>query len=123
LEFSWDRVAQQHVELFEDLRQKRDRGGCPMPLTVHFAQGCDRRGDVQSIPKAFNFLGSQQGPLPRIPFLHQDMSFLEGLGLYLSQALHPNEAEAALLGVAGDREACHRALRKVRQLGDMLVAP
>ena len=34
-----------------------------------------------------------------------------------------SDAVAALLGVAGDRDACHRALRKVRQLGDMLVAP
>jgi len=122
-EFSWDRVAQRHVELFEDLRQRRDRGGPPVPLTVHFAQGCDPRGGVHGVPKVFNFLGGQQGPLPRIPFLHQDMSFVEGLGLYLSQALHPNEVEAALLGVTGDREACHRALRKVRRLGEMLVTP
>lgn len=122
-EFSWDRVAQQHVELLEDLRQKRDRGGRPIPLTVHFSQGCDRRGNVQGVPKVFNFLGSRQGPLPRIPFLHQDVSFVEGLGFYLSQALHPNEVEAALLGVTGDREACHRTLRKIRQLGEMLAAP
>jgi hypothetical protein len=122
-EFSWDRVAQQHVELFEDLRQRRDRGGPPVPLTVHFAQGCDRRGGVHGVPKVFNFLGGQPGPLPMIPFLHQDVSFVEGLGLYLSQALHPNEVEAALLGVTGDREACYRALRKVRQLGEMLTTP
>lgn len=122
-EFSWDRVAQQHVELFEDLRQRRDRGGPPVPLTVHFAQGCDCRGGVHGVPKVFNFLGGQQGPLPRIPFLHQDISFVEGLSLYLSQTLHPNEVEAALLGVTGDREACYRALRKVRRLGEMLVTP
>jgi hypothetical protein len=51
------------------------------------------------------------------------MPFVEGLGLYLSQALHPNEVEAALLGVTGDREACYRTLRKIRRLGEMLVTP
>ncbi len=78
---------------------------------------------MHSIPKTFNYLGSQQGPLPRIPFLHQDLPFLEGLGLHLSQVLYPNEVEAALLGVAGDRKMCHQALRKIRQMGDMLTAP
>ena len=121
--FSWDRIGRQHIELIEELQEKREQGNHPVPLTVHFAQGYDAKGNIHSIPKAFNYLGSQQGPLPRIPFLHQDLSSLEGLGLFLSQVLHPNEVEAALLGVTGDREACHRALRKIRQVGDMLIAP
>ncbi len=121
--FSWDRIAKQHVELFEDLLQKHERGTCPLPLTVHFVQGYNLKEHAHSLSKAYNYLGSQQGPLPRVPFLHQDLPFLEGLGLYLSQALHPNEVEAALLGIAGDRETCHQTLRKIRHMGDMLMSP
>ncbi|MCZ6632765.1 MAG: hypothetical protein O7G87_05120 [bacterium] len=41
----------------------------------------------------------------------------------ISQVLHPNEVETEMLGVTGDREACHRALWKIQQVGDMLMAP
>ena len=121
--FSWDRIARQHIELIEDLLQKREQGDYPVPIAVHFVRGCDAKANEHCVPKALNYLGSRQGPLPRIPFLHQDLSFVEGLGLYLSQVLHPNEVEAALLGVTGDPGVCHRALRKIRQMGDMLMAP
>lgn len=123
LNFTWDRIAQQHVVLFERLLMKRDQPTCPIPITVQFTKGCDAEGRLTSITKAYNYLGSQQGPLPRIPFLGQDLSFIEGIGFYLNQMLHPNEVEAALLGICGDRDTAHHTLRKIRQLGNMLMAP
>ena len=123
LDFSWEHTAQQILALFDRLRDKRNQFACPIPVTLHFSLGCNAEGQLKSIPRGFNYVGSQQGPLPRIPFLGQDMAFLEGLGLYLSQMMHPNEVEAAMLGLCGDRDTAHRALRKIRQFGDMLVAP
>lgn len=123
LELSWDHTAERHIVLFEQLLKKRDAPLCHIPITVSFTQSCNATGDLKSVPKGFNYLGSTQGSLPRIPFLGQDMSFVEGLGLHLSQHLHPNEVEAALLGICGDRDTAHQKLRKIRQLGDMLMAP
>ena len=77
----------------------------------------------QSVSKGFNYLGSVQGPLPRISFFGQDMSFIEGLGLHLMQHLHPNEVEAALLGLCSDRDTAYKTLRKIRRFSDMLTAP
>ncbi|MDP6039408.1 MAG: hypothetical protein QGG64_12720, partial [Candidatus Latescibacteria bacterium] len=96
---------------------------CPLPLTMMFTQGCDPQGNVHTRPKAFNYLGSTQGPLPRIPFFGQDMTFLEGLGLHLRQYLHPNEVEAAMLTICGDRDTTCQTLRKIKQFSDMLTAP
>jgi hypothetical protein len=118
--FSWDRTAKQHVALIKTLIQKRDQGVYPMPVSIHFTQGCAKHA---AEARVFNYLGGQQGPLPRIPFHSQDVLFLEGLGMYLSQVLHPNEVEAALLGIVADRELCHKVLRKIRQVGDMMMAP
>lgn len=123
LNFSWDRTAEQHITLLNKLSAKRDTPTCPLPLTIKFIQSCDASGDLNSVPKGFNYLGSTQGPLPRIPFLGQEMSFVESLGLHLSQHLHPNEVEAALLGICGDRDTTHKTLRKIQQFGDMLTAP
>lgn len=123
LEFSWDHTAQQHMTLFEDLRIKRDVPACPIPITVSFSQGCDVSGVPKSMSKGFNYLGSVQGPLPRISFLGQDLSFLEGLGLYLMQHLHPNEVEAALMGLCETRAGAYKTLRKIRLFSDMLTAP
>ena len=123
LEFSWDCMAQQHLALFEDLLTKRDAPACPIPITVSFTQGCDVSGNQKSVSKGFNYLGSVQGPLPRIPFLGQDMSLLEGLGLHLMQHLHPNEVEAVLLGLCETRATAHKMLRKIRHFSDMLTAP
>ena len=123
LEFSWDCMAQQHLALFEDLRIKRDAPVCPIPITVSFTQSCDVSGVPKSVSRGFNYLGSRQGPLPRIPFLGQDMSLLEGLGLHLMQHLHPNEVEAALLGLCETRATAHKTLRKIRRFSDMLTAP
>ena len=121
--FSWDNIAKQHVSLIESLLNKRDQPACSVPLTVHFSQTCDSEGNIKSIPRAFNFFGRQQGPLPRISFLGQDMTFLEGFGLYLSQMLHPNEVEAAMIGVCGDGDTAYKVLRKIRRFSDMLTAP
>ncbi len=123
LNFSWDHTAQQHMALFESLRIKRDAPACPIPITVSFTQGCDVSGVPKSVSKGFNYLGSRQGPLPRIPFLGQDMSLLEGLGLHLMQHVHPNEVEAVLLGLCDDRATAHKTLRKIRHFSDMLTAP
>ena len=123
LEFSWDRTAQQHMTLFENLRTKRDASACPIPITLSFAQGCDVSGVPKSVSRGFNYLGSRQGPLPRIPFLGQNMSLIEGLGLHLMQHLHPNEVEAALLGLCSDRDTAYITLRKIRHFSDMLMAP
>lgn len=123
LEFSWDCTAQQHMALLEDLLAKRDASTCPIPITVSFAQSCDGSGNSKSISKVFNYLGSRQGPLPRIPFLGQDMSLLEGMGLHLMQHLHPNEVEAALMGLCSDRDTAYKTLRKIRHFSDMLTAP
>ena len=132
-------MAQQHMTLFEDLLAKRDAPACPIPITVSFTQGCDVSGVPKSVSKGFNYLGSRQGPLPRISFLGQDMSLLEGLGLHLMQYLYPNEVEAVLLGLcetpacaclcdarkqAADRRAIAcKTLRKIRRFSDMLTAP
>ena len=123
LEFSWDHMAQQHMALFEDLLAKRDASACPIPITVNFTQSCDASGNPKSVSKVFNYLGSRQGPLPRIPFLGQDMSLLEGMGLHLMQHLHPNEVEAALLGLCETRATAYKTLRKIRHFSDMLTAP
>ncbi len=123
LEFSWDYTAQQHMTLFENLRTKRDAPVCPIPITVSFTQGCDVSGGPKSMSKGFNYLGSVQGPLPRISFFGQDMSLIEGLGLHLMQHLHPNEVEAALLGLCETRATAHKTLRKIRRFSDMLTAP
>ncbi|MCY3871470.1 MAG: glycosyltransferase family 4 protein [Gemmatimonadetes bacterium] len=123
LEFSWDHTAQQHMALFEDLRTRRDAPACPIPITVSFTQGCDVSGVPKSVSKGFNYLGSVQGPLPRISFLGQDMSLIEGLGLYLMQHLHPNEVEAALMGLCETRDRAYKTLRKIRHFSDMLTAP
>ncbi len=123
LEFSWDHTAQQHMTLFENLWAKRDASVCPIPITVSFEQSCDGSGNLKSISKGFNYLGSVQGPLPRIPFLGQDLSLLEGLGLHLMQHLHPNEVEAVLLGLCETRATAHKTLRKIRHFSDMLTAP
>ena len=122
-EFSWDRTAEGHIALFKRLIQKRSEPACPLPLTMMFTQGCDPQGNVHTRPKAFNYLGSTQGPLPRIPFFGQDMTFLEGLGLHLRQYLHPNEVEAAMLTICGDRDTTCQTLRKIKQFSDMLTAP
>jgi len=111
LEFSWDHTAKQHISLFEKLLAKRDAPACPIPITMSFTQTCNASGNQESVPKGFNYLGSTQGSLPRIPFLGQDMDFVEGLGLHLMQQLHPNEVEAALLGICGDRDTAHKTLR------------
>ncbi|MCY3682469.1 MAG: hypothetical protein OXH16_13800, partial [Gemmatimonadetes bacterium] len=123
LEFSWDHTAQQHMTLFESLRTRRDAPACPIPITVSFTQGCDVSGNQKSVSKGFNYLGSAQGPLPRIPFLGQDMSLIEGVGLHLMQHLHPNEVEAALIGLCSDRDTAYKMLRKIRYFSDMLTAP
>ena len=123
LEFSWDHTAQQHLALFEDLLTKRDAPACPIPITVSFTQSCDVSGNPKSMSKGFNYLGSRQGPLPRISFLGQDMSLLEGLGLHLMQHLHPNEVEAALMGLCETRAIAYKTLRKIRHFSDMLMAP
>ena len=123
VEFSWDRMAKQHMALFEDLLSKRDAPACPMPITVSFTQGCDASGIPRSMSKGFNHLGSVQGPLPRIPFLGQEMSLLEGLGLHLMQYLHPNEVEAVLSGLCETRATAHKTLRKIQHISDMLTAP
>ena len=123
LEFSWDCMAQQHLALFEDLRTKRNASACPIPITMSFTQGCDVSGVPKSMSKGFNYLGSVQGPLPRISFLGQDLSLLEGLGLHLMQHLHPNEVEAVLLGLCETRATAHKTLRKIRHFSDMLTAP
>ena len=123
LEFSWDCMAQQHLVLFEDLRIKRDTPACPIPITMSFTQGCDISGVPKSVSKGFNYLGSVQGPLPRISFLGQDLSLLEGLSLHLMQHLHPNEVEAVLLGLCETRATAHKTLRKIRHFSDMLTAP
>ncbi len=123
LEFSWDCMAQQHMALFEDLLTKRDVSACPIPITMSFAQGCDMSGVPKSMSKGFNYLGSVQGPLPRISFLGQDLSLFEGLGLHLMQHLHPNEVEAVLLGLCETRATAHKTLRKIRHFSDMLTAP
>ena len=80
-------------------------------------------GVPKSVSKGFNYLGSRQGPLPRIPFLGQDMSLLEGLGLHLMQYLHPNEVEAVLLDLCETRDRAYKTLRKIRRFSDMLTAP
>jgi len=123
LEFSWDHTVQQHMALFEDLRTKRDVPACPIPITVSFTQGCDVSGVPKSVSKGFNYLGSVQGPLPRISFLGQDLALIEGLGLHLMQHLHPNEVEAALMGLCSDRDTAYKMLRKIRHFSDMLTAP
>ena len=123
LEFSWDCMAQQHMALFEDLRIKRDVPACSIPITMSFSQVCNTSGDIKSISQGFNYLGSRQGPLPRIPFLGQDMSLIEGLGLHLMQHLHPNEVEAVLLGLCETRAGAYKTLRKIRHFSDMLTAP
>lgn len=123
LEFSWDSTAQQLMALFENLLTKRDAPACPIPITVRFTQRCDASGIPKSMSKGFNHLGSRQGPLPRIPFLGQDMSLLEGLGLHMMQHVHPNEVEAVLLGLCDDRATAHKTLRKIRHFSDMLTAP
>ena len=123
LEFSWDHTAQQHMALFEDLLAKRDAPACPIPITVSFSQSCDASGNPKSVSKGFNYLGSRQGPFPRIPFFGQDMSLLEGLGLHLLQYLHPNEVEAALLGLCETRATAYKMLRKIQHFSDMLTAP
>lgn len=122
LEFSWDCMAQQHMALFENLRTKRDVSAYPIPITLSFTQGCDVSGVPKSMSKGFNYLGSAQGPLPRISFLGQDMSLIEGVGLHLTQHLHPNEVEAALLGLCSDRDTAYKMLRKIRHLSNMLTA-
>ena len=123
LEFSWDHTALQHMMLFENLRTKRNASACPIPITMSFSQGCDVSGVPKSVSKGFNYLGSVQGPLPRIAFLGQDLSLLEGLGLHLMQHLHPNEVEAVLLGLCETRATAHKTLRKIRHFSDMLTAP
>jgi len=123
LNFSWDHTTQKLIKLFEHLSQKRDIPQCPLPITISFTQAGHPSGDVQSIPKAYNYFGSSPGPLPRIPFFSQALNSLEGLGLHLQKHLHPNEVEAALLGICGDRDTTHKTLRKIRQIGDMLTAP
>ena len=123
LEFSWDRTAKQIIALFENLRIKRDAPACPIPMTISFAQSCDASGNLKSVAKGFNYLGSKQGPLPRIPFLGQDLPLLEGLGLHLMHYLHPNEVEAILSGLCDTRATAHKTLRKIRHLSDMLMAP
>ena len=123
LEFSWDSTAQQLMALFENLLTKRDAPACPIPITVSFTQRCDSSGIPKSVSKGFNYLGSRQGPLPRIPFLGQDMSLLEGLGLHMMQHVHPNEVEAVLLGLCDDRATAHKMLRKIQHFSDMLTAP
>ena len=123
LEFSWDHTAQQHMTLFEDLLAKRDAPACPIPITVNFTQSCDASGNPKSVSKGFNYLGSRQGPFPRISFFGQNMSLIEGLGLHLMQHLHPNEVEAALLGLCETRATAYKMLRKIRHFSDMLTAP
>ena len=121
--FSWDRTAKQLIALFENLRVKRDAPACPIPITVSFAQSCDSASKLKSVAKGFNHLGSKQGPLPRIPFLGQDMALLEGLGLHLLQYLHPNEVEAIMMGLCDTKATAHKTLRKIRHLSEMLMAP
>ncbi len=123
LEFSWERTAEQLIALFENLRIKRDAPACPIPITVNFTQSCDASSNLKSVSKGFNHLGSVQGPLPRIPFLGQDMSLIEGLGLHLMQHVHPNEVEAVMLGLCDTRATAHKTLRKIRHFSDMLMAP
>ena len=123
LEFSWDHTAQQHMALFEDLLVKRDASACPIPITVSFTQVCNTSGDVKSISQGFNYLGSRQGPLPRIPFLGQDLPVIEGLGLHLMQHLQPNEVESVLVGLCETRDRAYKTLRKIRHFSDMLTAP
>ena len=123
LDFSWDCMAQQHMTLFEDLLAKRDAPACPIPITVSFTQGCDVSGVPKSVSKGFNYLGSVQGPLPRISFFGQDISLIEGLSLHLMQHLHPNEVEAVLLGLYETRAGAYKTLRKIRRFSDMLTAP
>lgn len=123
LNFSWDCMAQQHMALFESLRIKRDAPACPIPITVSFTLDCDVFGNQKSVSRGFNYLGSAQGPLPRISFFGQDMSLIEGLGLHLMQHLHPNEVEAALIGLCETRDRAYKTLRKIRHFSDMLTAP
>lgn len=123
LGFSWEHTAKQHIDLFKKLIAKRDAPDCVIPITMSFTQNCKMSGDVISVPKAFNYLSATQGSLPRIPFFGQDMDFVEGLGLHLKQYLHPNEVEAVLVGICGDRDTAFKTLRKIQQLSDMLIAP
>ena len=78
---------------------------------------------MKALSRAFNFLIDEQGPLPRISFLGQDLDFLEGLGLYLSQNMYQNELETVLYGIVQDRVKCEKLLKKVDQMTAMLATP
>ncbi len=121
--FFWVNVAHQYIELFGHLIWRQSQRRCPVPLSIQFTQQYTQDGCVHSMPKAYNFMGNQPGPLFQMPFGHLDISFIEGLGLYLAQVLHPNEVETVMMGVIGDRKQCRSILHKIRAIGDMLAAP
>lgn len=121
--FSWENVAQAHIDLIKFLQERQRDYRPSLPLTVHFSQGCNPQGDSEIEARVFNYFAGQNGPFPRMPFTHQDVSMDEALCFFLSQYLHPNELEAALLGLVGDRVKCQNLLAKMNQLKELLTEP
>ena len=119
--FSWDSIANLHVDLINELNARKSQLKPAVPITVQFAQRCDREGNLKALSRVFNFSNDEQGPLPRISFLGQDLDFLEGLGLYLSQNMCPNELEAVIYGIVQDRVTCENLIKKVEQMIAMLT--
>ena len=117
--FSWCHIAQQHMRLIEELNRRKTQPKTRVPVTVHFTKALSQSGPA-SESLVFNYRGTSEGPLPTIAFKQQKMKTLEGLALRLSQELHPNELEAVLSSLVGDRPERHKLLDRLGHLRDML---
>lgn len=121
--FSWERVGRDHITLIDDLKEKRDRVTPPVPLSLHFTQRQEGSNGISGVARAYNHFAGEPGPLPRIPFMGQEIDCTEGLAIYLSQVMFPNEVEAVIRGLIDKEGNARGVLDKCRKIEEMFTAP